>query len=75
MKVNINDAALVKLTPRGETALKQFYEDLARPLPRLEKDPSGRVRLPLWEVMNIFGSSTYHSGEQIIEGNEIELEL
>lgn len=58
--ININDTIRVKLTPKGETIIADYYNNLnlllgfKAPL-ILTVDQDGYYRTLLWEFMNRFG--------------------
>ena len=72
IKININDYVKIKLTPYGETVLKEHLDSLNLKMPKyLEPNKKGYMYLQIWEIMNIFGSECYMGNQQIIEHNEI----
>jgi hypothetical protein len=58
MEVNINQECTVKLLPRGVTAIASYYAKLGMEPPRDYRE-SDEFKAPLWEIMHIFGLSTY----------------
>jgi hypothetical protein len=65
MKININDTAKVKLTPKGKLLCAINAEPIMK---------DGAIELPLWALMRIFGPHI-HMGmtEMFFVDNEIEI--
>jgi hypothetical protein len=83
MKMNLNDFAWVKLTTQGEGQYLSFYQQGARGMTYAlaceslarRRQPDGRHRFQIWELMNIFGPKmfmTMNRQDQMFKGNEIE---
>jgi hypothetical protein len=60
--ININDNVRIKLQPRGMQAYRNYIESLGLKVedyPLSINQQDGCVRMPLWEVMQIFGPSCF----------------
>ena len=69
MIININDIATVMLTKLGENIL------LSNSMYSSNYDfESKKLKIELWELMNIFGKYLYIGSEQVFVNNELELE-
>ena len=83
MNVNLNNNCHFELTRYGEECLKNFYDNLYARYPddvqeRLDvfkeyNSKDGVYELPLWELMEIFGSKLYLGAQQVIKNNNIEI--
>lgn len=81
MKININDEIIVRLTKHGErmwAAHWNRYTDYGAKIPwaieREARQPDGRVRFQIHELMNIFGLACYNGSVTLpFEKNELEI--
>lgn len=65
--MNINDKVEVRLTQSGILCLIEYEENR-------QVDPkTGKIIMPLWRLMNIFGSKMIMGGEQLFKNNEIKV--
>lgn len=73
--LNLNHQVKLKLRPEGVTVFRNHFCRL-----RLDPDvyykpcPEGYIRMPLWEMMSIFGHEMRMGMTQLIEKNEIIFE-
>lgn len=72
MKLNINDMALVTLTPEGELQLRYEFRVWPNAAPKPEAD--GRYRMPLWDLFSTFGEACRMGSRPMFVNNEIEIE-
>lgn len=72
VRFNINDDVLIRLLSRGEEQFAKYYRDLKLdPEQYRTAHYDGRLKMPLWEVMQIFGPITYMGPEPAFE-TEVE---
>jgi hypothetical protein len=79
IKHNINDTITVKLTKEGIDLLKQYWVSVFKHSPNLyTKNPPGLTGdtfvAQFWDLMQIFGPSTYMGGPQFFVDNIINIE-
>lgn len=68
MKININAQIIVRPTTHGELVWVGYCATTP------EKMPDGRILLPLWEAMNVFGPDCFNGSNRLpFEKNEIEV--
>lgn len=75
MKFNLNDAVIISETPLGVRLFDKQHLDLGldpEAYRKMYRQPDGRLKLPLFEVMNIYGSGICLGSPTPIE-TEIEL--
>jgi hypothetical protein len=68
--INLNDEILLRLTPPGERMWRDYWSaDGAWEYPgeTFCRDASGRVRVPLWQAMRIFGEAMAMGGDLPVE--------
>ena len=58
-EMNLNDQFWVKLSPRGKGIWAEWHRNLGIPTPTRSFDREGWIRLPLWEIAQIFGSHLF----------------
>lgn len=71
---NFNDIVLVRITPAGEQVWRERSEGIGEALratgfqsPTIKRDAEGFTEMPLWEVMQVFGSKTKPGGHPLVE--------
>ena len=78
IKVNINTQVVVRLTERGEKLWAEYWGARwgAQVPPAIREGVTladGRIKLPLWELMAIFGNGIYMACDIPFVDNEIEI--
>jgi len=74
VQLNINDYVKVKLTEGGYEVFNDYYNNLnLDPDDYLFIDDDGWLKIQLWTMMNIFGSSCYTGCFQLFEGNIVKI--
>lgn len=74
IRVSLNDDIEIRLTKEGRKIYKRYCQKYGEyGYDPMKKAKGHRVRVQLWEFMNIFGSQMFMGAEAVIVGNTIRI--
>lgn len=56
---SFDEEVLIRIKPKGEEIYRQQLENIGAPIRELKRDENGYIKMQLWEIMQIFGSSMH----------------